>query len=232
MRASIERATKSWLTFLKCLSVILNGKRLRKMFWFRFYPLKTHTNLSVSNFVLENQYLKTDLQSSGFKQTLRPGWGLLSREQQTETTDTKSLTRPTTIFLTKIKEFHFLPCVSTQRHRTAAVSALVNTPDRIWRPALCAVGGGWQCCSPLMRRQRGTREHWKAGKGQSEKGLLGAFRRQGVTLLSEERGEEERRSEEAHQKRRRRMHVKTLNTERGRNRARRVKKKQLTSYSC
>lgn len=100
----------------------------------------------------------------------------------------------------KDKESHFLPYVSTQRHRTAEVSALVNTPDRIWGPALCTVGGGWQCCSPLMRRQRGTREHWKAGKGQSEKGLLGAFRRQGVTLLSEERGEEERRSEEVHQK--------------------------------
>lgn len=103
MRANIAQVTKSWLTFLKCLSVILNGKSLTKRLWFRFYLLKTDTNLSVSNFMLENQYLKTDLQSSGFKQTLKPGWGLLSREQQTETTDTKSLTPPTTIFLKKIK---------------------------------------------------------------------------------------------------------------------------------
>lgn len=44
------------------------------------------------------------------------------------------------------------------------------------------------CGSPLVRKQRGTREYWKTRKGQSKKGLLGALRSLGVALLSKERG--------------------------------------------
>lgn len=51
------------------------------------------------------------------------------------------------------------------------------------------------CCSPLVRRQRGTREHWKARKRESEKGLRGDHRRQRVTVLSEERRGQERKGE-------------------------------------
>ena len=59
------------------------------------------------------------------------------------------------------------------------------------------VGRRWlnQCCSPLIRRQRGTREHWKAREGKSEYGLLGGLGRRGFTLPSKERGAEGERSE-------------------------------------